>query len=67
QALLEETGLLVQAVLENESTLEQRVAREQERLRQELRELELQSRLRLYLERGLERGAMRTPRVDLKR
>ncbi len=57
-----EQARLLQAILENERALEARMDEERKRVRQELRDLERQSRLRRYLQRGARR-----PKVDLKR
>jgi hypothetical protein len=54
---------VVQAVLENERTLEARMNLAHSRLRQELRELDRESRLKQYLERVKPKGAT----VDLKK
>lgn len=62
-AVLREMASLLEAVLENERTLEERLRREQARVRQELREVEQQNQVRRYLERGRPKGGT----VNLKR
>jgi hypothetical protein len=54
---------LVEAILENQRTLEARMDEERQRLRQELRDLDQQSRVRGYLERQKARPG----KVDLTR
>jgi hypothetical protein len=61
--LREELLQVVQAVLENERTLEERIQQEQSRLRRELRDFDQETRLKQYLERARSKG--RT--VDLKK
>jgi hypothetical protein len=63
EALREEQAELVQAVLENERTLEVRIEQEHSRLRQELRDLDQETRLKQYLERARHKGGT----VDLKK
>lgn len=57
EALREEMTAVVQAVLENESTLETRIHHEQARLRRELREIDRETRLKQYLERSPHTGS----------
>lgn len=59
----EEIAQVVQAILENESTLETRINKEFSQLRHELREFDKQTRLRRYLE-GRE---PETGKVNLKK
>lgn len=59
----EEMTSVVQAVLENESTLELRIRQEQIRLRRELREIDRETRLKQYLERSRATGGT----VNLKK
>jgi hypothetical protein len=54
---------LVEAILENQRTMELRIDEERQRLRQEMRELDRQSRVRGYLERQ----GTRPGKVDLTR
>ncbi len=54
---------LVEAILENQRTMEARMDEERQRLRQEMRDLDQQSRVRGYLERQQRRSG----KVDLTR
>lgn len=63
EALREEQAEVVQAVLENERTLEARIEQEYSRLRRELRDFDQETRLRHYLERARPKGGT----VDLKK
>jgi hypothetical protein len=63
EPLREEMIEVVQAVLENERTLEARIEQEQSRLRQELRDFDQETRLKQYLERAHLKGGT----VDLKK
>ncbi len=59
----EEMGEVVRAIMENERTLEARIAEEHGRLRKEMRELERQTRLKEYLDRKKRTGN----RINLKK
>ena len=59
----EERISLVQAVLENERTLEARIEQEHSRLRRELRDFDQETRLKQYLERARPKGGT----VNLKK
>ena len=63
QLLNEEMAEVVQAVLENERTLEERIEREHARLRRELRDFDQETRLKQYLERARTKGGT----VNLKK
>ena len=63
ELLREEMREVVQAVLENERTLELRIEQEQARVRQELRDFDQETRLKQYLERGRPKGGT----VNLKK
>ena len=54
--LRDELARVVEAVLENERTLEERLMDEQSRLRQEMRDLDQETRLKQYLERAKTKG-----------
>lgn len=60
---IREIAEVVEAILENESTLETRMREEQVRLRAELREFDQQTRLKQYLERRKRKES----RIDLKK
>ena len=62
-ARAEEMAEVVRAIMENERTLEARIAEEHGRLRKEMRELERQSRLKEYLDRQKRTGN----RINLKK
>lgn len=62
QGLQEEYTEVVEAILENERTFEERIQQERLHLRSELRELEQETRLRRYLEGGRRKGGS----LDLK-
>jgi len=61
--LTDELTEVVEAILENERTLEARLNEEHSRLRQELRDLDQETRLRQYLERSKPKGGT----VNLKK
>jgi anthranilate phosphoribosyltransferase len=61
--LRQELAEVVQSVLENERTLEARIAREQSQLRRELRDFDQETRLKQYLERTRPKGGT----VNLKK
>lgn len=63
EALREEMASVVEAVLENENTLETRLLHEQIVLRRELREIDRETRLKHYLERSRPTGGT----VNLKK
>ena len=63
EPLREEMVTVVQAVLENERTLEGRIEQEQSRLRRELRNFDQETRLKQYLERSHTKGGT----VNLKK
>lgn len=60
--LVEELAALLEAVVENEGSMEARIAEEQARLREELKAFDRQTRLRHYLEKAKPKGRA----VDLK-
>lgn len=59
----DELAEVVEAILENERTLEARLEQEHVRLRQELHDLDQETRLRQYLERAKPKGGT----VNLKK
>jgi glutathione S-transferase len=59
----EEIAEVVRAILENERTLEARINEERSQLREEMRELDRQTRLREYLERQKQTES----RIDIKK
>ena len=63
EPLREEMVEVVQAVLENERTLEARIEQEHSRLRRELRDFDQETRLKQYLERARPKGGT----VNLKK
>ena len=63
EPLREELVEVVQAVLENERTLEARIEQEHSRLRRELRDFDQETRLKQYLERARPKGGT----VNLKK
>ena len=63
EILQEELTGLVGAILENERTLERRMEKEYSQLRQELREFDQETQLKLYLERAQQKGG----KVNLKK
>jgi hypothetical protein len=63
EPLREEMRTVVQAVLENERTLEVRIEREHSQLRRELRNFDQETRLKQYLERARTKGGT----VNLKK
>ncbi len=63
EPLREEMREVVQAVLENERTLEARIEQEHSRLRRELRDFDQETRLKQYLERAHPKGGT----VNLKK
>lgn len=62
EPLQEELAALLEAVVENEGSMEARIAEEQARLREELKAFDRQTRLRQYLEKAKPKGRA----VDLK-
>lgn len=63
EPLREEMVSVVQAVLENERTLEARIAKEQIKVRRELRDFDQETRLKQYLEHDRTKGG----KVNLKK
>ena len=63
EGLLEEIDEVIEAALENERTLEERIGQEQAQLRRELQAIDREARVARYLEGQQRKGR----RIDLKR